>query len=64
MCLQNSKREKEYFAKLDKLDTYKYDQSTSHQFVDVCDYVDLVNCKELPIGMRHLCIMQLNIEVC
>ena len=62
MCLQNSNKKSEYFKRLAQLDTYANEHQGSYSYCDNCDYVDLVDSKEIPIGIRDLSIMQLNIR--
>ena len=55
MCLQNSihKRNLDYF------DTY---ENVNNNYSDTCDYIDVEDCKEIPVGVNDLCIIELNIR--
>ena len=58
MCLQNSKKECDFFNSLEQLDTY----DDNINFVDTCDYIESDDCKDIPIGVNDLCILQFNIR--
>ena len=58
MCLQNSKKECDFFNNLEQLDTY----DDNINFVDTCDYIKSDDCKDIPIGVNDLCILQFNIR--
>ena len=50
------------FDSLERLDTYANENVSFTSFSDTCDYVDLVDSKDISIGTRDLCVMQLNIR--
>ena len=56
MCLQNSLREQT----LDHFDTYE--NTSNHNYADSCDYIEVEDCKNIPIGINDLCIIELNIR--
>ena len=56
LCLQNSIRERN----LDKLDTFE--NITSHNYTDVCDYIDIEDCKDISVDTNDLCVIKLNIR--